>query len=77
MPFYLFHWTPEIIEHLSEHDVDQDDFDAIVQYPIRTGTTRKSNRPFAVGYAADGRELMCVFEWINDSEIEPVTAFEI
>jgi hypothetical protein len=30
MPYYFFIWTPEIIDHLAEHQVTPDEFEDIV-----------------------------------------------
>lgn len=80
MPFYFFHWTAEIIEHLAENDVTPEEFEAIVQDARSEATTsRSSGRPARIGMTDDGRMLLCVFEWLDDeqTEIEPRTAYEI
>lgn len=78
MPFYLFMWTDEIEEHLAEHDVTAADFETIVCDPDRTEISRSSGRPMAMGYAADGRYLGCVYELEDDGvTVIPYTAFEI
>ena len=77
MPFYLFLWTPEIVEHLAQHVVSIDEFESIVQNPDSSGISRSSSRPFAVGQTEDGRTLLCVYEFVDDTTIEPVTAYDI
>ena len=29
MPYYFFVWTPEIVEHLAEHDVTPEEFEEL------------------------------------------------
>lgn len=77
MPFYLFVWDDENVEHLQEHGVAPEDFEAIVSDPDREETSRSSGRPIAFGFAPDGRYLACVFEKIDQATVYPITAFEI
>ncbi len=77
MPFYSFIWTPEIIDHLAEHDVSQEDFETIVSNPESEDVSRTTGKPIAFGTTSDGRSLCCVFRRIGDDIIEPVTAFDV
>jgi uncharacterized DUF497 family protein len=77
MPFYFFQWTDTIIEHLAEHGVSVDDFEAIVSDPSRVAKSRSSGRKLAFGYTSDNRYLACVYELLDDDmTIIPVTAYE-
>ena len=38
MAFFFFHWDDEIIEHLAQHGVTQDEFAEVVQNPDERGT---------------------------------------
>ena len=76
MPYFEFLWTDETIEHLAEHGVRPEDFEAIVCDPEDIGESRSTGRPCCWGEAADGRYLFCVFEKIDETTILPVTAFE-
>lgn len=77
MPHYFFIWTPEIIEHLAEHDVTPDDFEKIVSNPEYHDVSRSSGNPIAFGHSLDGRFLCCVYKLIDTDLIEPVTAYEV
>ena len=77
MPFYFFVWDEENIEHLEEHGVSTEEFEAIVSDPEQEDSSRSSGRPMAFGFTADGRLIACVFERIDDATVYPVTAFEI
>ena len=76
MPFYLFLWAPQVIAHLAEHDVTQDEFEEIVCDPGRVMISRTTGRPVAIGMTSKGRLLVCVYEHANKDAIVPVTAFE-
>jgi hypothetical protein len=77
MPYYEFIWTDEIITHLAEHGVGQHEFEAVVSNPRRVGMSRSTGRPCCWGEAADGRELFCVYELLDDLTVIPVTAYEV
>ena len=65
------------MEHLAEHDVTPEEFEAIVAAPEDTDVSRSSGRPIAFGWADDGRYLACVYELIDDTTVIPYTAYEI
>jgi len=77
MPYYFFFWADENISHIAENGVTQDEFEAIVCDPVSSVPSRSSGLPVAFGYAADGRQLACVYELIDDYEVFPVTAYEV
>ena len=77
MPYYEFFWTDEIIEHLAEHGIGQKDFEEVVSNPTRLGVSRSSGRPCCWGKTPDGRQLFCVYEFLDDITIIPVTAYEV
>jgi len=77
MPYYIFLWTPENIEHLAEHDVTPEEFEEVVMYPDYEDISRSSGDPVAFGETSTGRYLCCVFRRMDDDTIEPVTAFDV
>ena len=77
MAYYDFIWTEEIISHLAEHDVSQDDFERVVCRPISRGISRSSGLPVAWGYTEEGRYVMAVYEHVDANTILPVTAYEV
>jgi uncharacterized DUF497 family protein len=76
MPFYLFHWNDLNEEHLSEHGVSPEEFEAVVCDPESVEQSRSSDRLIAFG-EVDGRFLACVYEMIDETTILPVTAYEV
>jgi hypothetical protein len=76
MPYFEFLWTAEIIAHLAEHGVGREVFEEVVSHPKRVGVSRSSGRPCCWGETADGRQLFCVYEFLDDFTIIPVTAYE-
>jgi len=77
MPYYFFIWTDENIRHLAEHGVTQEEFEAVVCSPESTDVSRSSGLPVAFGYTDEGRELACVYEVFDESEVFPITAYEV
>lgn len=77
MPFFIFHWSDELIEKLAEkHNLTRDDFESVVGDPENTGFSRSTGRPMAFGYTAGGRYIACVYELESDGiTITPITAF--
>ncbi len=76
MPYYFFVWTPEIIEHLAEHDVSPEEFEEVVGHPEFEDVSRSTGNPMAFGVTISGRCLCCVFKRLDEDTIEPVTAYE-
>jgi hypothetical protein len=77
MPYFEFLWTDEIVEHLAEHGVAREEFEEVVSKPNRVSVSRSSGRPCCWGDTADGRSLFCVYEYLDDMTIIPVTAYEV
>ncbi len=77
MPVFDFLWTDEIVEHLAEHDVSQDDFEYVVRNPTSKGRSRSSDLPCVWGYTENGRYLIAVYEELDDLMLLPVTAYEV
>jgi len=77
MPWYICLWTEETIDHVAQHGITPDEFESVVMKPARTGLTRKTGRHFAEGQLEDGRWIFCVYEQIDETYLEPVTAFEV
>ncbi len=77
MPYYEFVWTDDIVRHLAEHGVSQDDFEHVVCNPSSKGYSRSSGLPAAWGYTTDGRYIIAVYEELDQVDILPVTAYEV
>ena len=77
MAFRICIWTDEIIDHLAQHGVTPDEFEAILADPEDELLSHSSGLPAVIGAAADGRRLFCVYEELDETYILPVTAYEI
>ena len=77
MAYFQFVWTAAIIAHLSEHGVSRDDFETVVSEPERRGESRSTGRPCCWGETRDGRYLLCIYEYLDELTIIPITAFEV
>jgi hypothetical protein len=77
MPFFVFCWDVEIVSHLDAHGISPDDFEHVVSSPERRSRSRSTGRPCCWGETADGRYLLCVYDYIDEVTILPVTAYEV
>jgi uncharacterized DUF497 family protein len=77
MRSYIFFWYDENRQHVEEHGVTMDQFEAVVCDPLGVEPSRSSDRLVAFGYADDGRKLVCVYEMIDKATVLPVTAYEV
>jgi uncharacterized DUF497 family protein len=77
MPFFDFYWDTAIAAHLAEHDVSPEDFERVVQTAGLRGQSRSTGRPCCWGETQDGRYLLCIYEYIDEIAIFPITAFEV
>jgi hypothetical protein len=77
MPYYFFVWTPEVVEHLAEHDVTPEEFEEILGNPEYEDVSRSSGNPLAFGDTSEGRHLCRVYKRLSEDLIEPVTAYEV
>ena len=77
MPYFHFVWTEETIQHVAQHGISQEDFEAVVCDPVGTDRSRSSGLPVAFGYTSDGRYIIAVFQEIDDVTLFPVTAYEV
>ena len=77
MAYFEFQWTDEIVEHLAEHGVSQEDFAEVVSVPERRGESRSTGRPCCWGETGDGRYLLCVYEYLDEMTVIPCTAYEV
>ena len=72
-----FYWDPEIAAHLAEHGIDPEDFEWAVRMARVRGQSRSTGRPCCWGETVDGRYVLCVYEYIDETTILPITAYEV
>ena len=77
MAYYEFLWTDQIVVHIAEHGVSQDDFEHVLCNPTGKGYSRSSGLPAAWGYTPDGRYVLVIYELLDEMTILPVTAYEV
>jgi len=77
MAYFEFLWTDEAVEHLAEHGLSPEDFEAVVNRPERRGESRSTGRPCCWGETPDGRYVICVYEYLDELTIIPSTAYEV
>ena len=77
MPFYIFQWTDEIVEHLAQHGVTPEEFQEVVEQGSGRTISRGSGLPMAFGQTSTGKFIGCVWTLIDEVELIPVTAFMV
>lgn len=77
MPFYFFQWDDDLIDYLAQHGVSVEDFQYVVSNSWHSIRSKSSQRHIRFGFTTDGRYLACVFEWIDEDTILPITAYEV
>ena len=77
MPYYFFQWDDETVQHLAEHGVTTEDFQAIVSQARVFGRSKSTSREMAFGWTGAGEFVACVFERIEADTIIPITAYEV
>jgi hypothetical protein len=77
MAVYDLLWTDEIVEHLAEHGVSQDDFEYVFLHPTSKGESRSSGLPARWGYTQDDRYIIVVYEELDKFTVLPVTSYEV
>ena len=75
MPWFDVFWTDTALEHLAEHGVTQDEFEEVIFAARVFDQSDSSGRPLADGYTSTGRRIVCVFEYIDNITILPITAY--
>lgn len=64
------------VQHIAEHGLTKDDVEHAMENAWRSGVSRSSGLPLIFGPAIDGREIVVVYEQIDETNVYPVTAFE-
>lgn len=81
MAFIQFVWDLDDdldgnVQHIAEHGLTKEDVEHALQQAWRMGVSDSSGLPLVFGPALDGREIVVVYEQIDDVHVYPVTAFE-
>ncbi len=70
-------WTDDLVAHLEEHGISQEDFEHVLSHPTSQGFSRSTGLPAAWGYTRDGRYIIVTYEQIDRATVLPVTAYEV
>ncbi len=76
MPHFLYRWNPHAEQKLADNDVTVKQSELVVRQSRKIVISRSSGRPGCSG-RIDNKVLLCVFEFIDELTIQPVTAFWI
>ena len=59
------------------HGVTPEEFESVVDTSGMRGRSRATGRPCCWGNTPDGRYVICVYEYIDEMTILPITAYEV
>jgi uncharacterized DUF497 family protein len=78
MPWWQIIWTDESISKVAEHGLTQDDVEQVMEDPTSIElVSRSTGRPLMVGRNRGGRELVVVFERLDDMTALIITAYPL
>jgi len=77
MPYRICMWLPAAVQHLADNFVTPEEFEQVLADPDKTVPSRSGGLPAAIGYTETGRFLFCIYREIDETYVEPVTAYEI
>lgn len=78
MPHFEFIWDHEPngnVDKCAQHGLTQDDVENVFARPTKRTRSRSSDFPLWKGRALDGREVVVVFEWVDEVTVFPITAY--
>lgn len=64
------------VQHIAEHGLTKEDVEHALANLWDEDTSESSGLPIAFGPALDGREIVVVYEEIDDMHVYPLTAYE-
>lgn len=77
MPHLALIWNDEIVEYIAQHGVTPEEFEEVILASRDVQKSHTSGRPIVFGETSTGKYLACVFEYIGQNQVVPVTAYEI
>lgn len=77
MHFFTFLWTQEIAAHVADHGISREEFEWVMRTAMIRGKSRSTGRPCCWGETIEGRYILCVYEYIDEVTILPITAYEV
>lgn len=77
MPWIEVFWTDENQQHIAAHGLGVDEVEYVLRHPIDTGESRTTGRPVAFGLTEAGRQVLVVYEWLDEITVYPITAYEV
>ena len=75
MPWVDVIWTPQNRRHVEEAGIEPEEVEQVMRNPVGSGVSRSSGRPFVVGYTAEDRKIIVVYEPIDAMTVYPITAY--
>ena len=76
MPNFLYRWTTKAEQKLADNFVTMKQYEQVVRQAGKIVISRSSGRPACSGRVGN-KVLFCVFDFVDELTIQPVTAFWI
>jgi uncharacterized DUF497 family protein len=77
VPHVIFIWNDELVAYLAQHGVTPGEFEEVVLDSKVVQTSHSSGRPIVFGATSTEKYLACVFEYVDEDQVVPVTAYEV
>jgi uncharacterized DUF497 family protein len=82
MPFDAIVWDLDDdpdgnVRHCEEHGVTKEEVEEVFENVTDADVSRSTGRPVVFGETKSGRNLMVVYEQIDDDTVYPVTAYDV
>jgi uncharacterized DUF497 family protein len=65
------------VQHCAAHDVTKEEVEDVFRNVTDEDVSRSSGLPVVFGETSAGRNLMVVYEEIDDDTVYPITAYEV
>lgn len=75
MPWFDIVCSDEADEKIAAHGVSEDEVEYVLVYGEH-GSSRSSGRPLAMGRTRAGREIIVIYDRLDDITVMPITAYE-
>ena len=65
------------VEHVAKHGLMIEDVEGVLAAPTDEDVSKSSGLPVVWGYTADNTYIIVVYEWLDESTIRVITAYEV
>ena len=82
MPYSSIFWDMDDdpdgnVQHCAAHGVSKQEVEEVIERATDADISRSSGRPVVFGLTVTGRNLMVVYDEIDEDTVYPITAYEV